>query len=437
MHSILIPHLEVDSDEWVDKIHLRRGEGGLATIDAVIMDNGSPYDLTGLAVTFYAYDPAGRNIYESARVTSGKEGKVSYTVSKRLTNLKGDITVAYFEITKGDNTITTQNIPIFVNENVDLSGEAAEEYESQFNKILRDVQNLIGNVNEQLNKVDDALAENSAATKRANDAADNLEKYQSDASKAESDRATAESKRVSAESARASAEAQRVAAENQRNTAETNRVNAEQKREERFTQIIDDTSAATREAKEAAKSANDAANRVDTSIQNAEIAANVANKAADRVDESIKLATDAAGEATIAASVANETNKRANESIKEMGELMATFNTVVGSEIRYAYGNSPTTPPTDGWTATPQAIPDGMEYQWTRVTEHMSDGTSDIHYSVARQGKDGRDGIGAMTSGLFWLWVDDFGDLYATYSDETNPPRFEYNRDTGNLYAKL
>ena len=50
------------------------------------------------------------------------------------------------------------------------------------------------------------------------------------------------------------------------------------------------------------------------------------------------------------------------------------------------------------------------------------------------QGPPGTSAVIAPTSGYFALEIDDDGNLYATYTDDTETPSFEYEEDTGNLY---
>lgn len=436
MHSITIPYLQVDSDEWVDKIFLRRGEGGLATIDTTLMNNGTPYDLTGCSVLFLAYDPNEKVIYEPVNITSQKDGKVSYTVSKSLTNMYGDIRVAYFRIQNGDDTITTGNIPIIVRDNVDLNDEQAGEYESQFENLLKGVQDLMA-------EVGDALGETRTATKNANDAAKAANDANSNISKAEAGRVSNESQRQLNETARQKAAEEAAAAEEQRKQDEDAREQAEQARQaaetervEEWESLKDEAETATTNAQDAADLANEAANNADSSAQNADEAAEKANKAVERVDDAVKLANDAAGDATVAASLANAATDKANEAIDDMADAMAAFNSIVGTDITYSYSDSSTVPPTDGWTASQKPVPQGM-FQWIKTVTHYRQGNPTVAYSVAHQGVDGRDGIGAMTSSLFWLWVDEKGDLYAEYTESDKAPVFDYNPENGNLYYVL
>ena len=410
----------------VDTVMLRRGEGGLTTIDATIMDNNTPFDLTGCSVLFYAWNAKKEYMYENVSIKTPKEGKVSYTVSTKLTGTAGDVQLAYFRISSGTKIVTTQRIPIIVLDNVDLSGEEAEEYESQFEKLLADIEDLIAQTNT-------ALDQNRTATAAANKAAQDADTANSNFTKAESTRVSNENTRKSNETTRQSNETTRKSNETSRQTNETTRQNqesarvtAEEKRVEEFNQMKQDTKEATDDAKAAADNANEAAGKVDQSIQDAEEATDRANKAADQVDKSVENAVKAAGEANSAASASRAATDRVNAA-------METYNSIVSTEIRYANGESATTPPTTGWTAAPQATPQG-QFLWCRTVTHYYNGSQDTTYSISHQGKDGRDGVTTEINGLFWIYTDEASNLWVLYSDENNPPEFEYDKETGNLY---
>lgn len=419
-------HVELDLAKrlHVDRIYLRVGEGGMTTIDATIKNDGEPYDLTGKSVLFLAYDKDKKNIYEQARITDGKAGKVSYTVSSRLTNMKGEIRIAYFRIQNGTDQITTQDIPIEVLENVDLDGEQAEEYTSQFEQLLAEIQAMMADVNE-------ALLDTNAAAKKATDAAAEATAANSSFSKAEAGRVSAEGSRSLAETARDRAEAERLTSEAQRVADETNRQKAEEAREaaesqrsEEWEQIKADAETATQDATEAAQAANDAADRIGDVMERATAASDRAEVAAGKTEQVIKDATDAAGKAEIAASVSNAATARLNDAMRD-------FNAVLGTEISYAIGTSSTVPPTSGWTAAQQAVPQG-QFSWERTITHFWDGTSTVAYAVAYQGKDGRDGVTTQINGLYWFDVEE-DNLVVYYHDQDDPPEFEI--EEGILYA--
>jgi len=50
------------------------------------------------------------------------------------------------------------------------------------------------------------------------------------------------------------------------------------------------------------------------------------------------------------------------------------------------------------------------------------------------RGLTGDSGVGVPTSGIFWLYVDDVGNLYVVFNNPAEPPRFAYDAATGNLY---
>lgn len=73
-------------------------------------------------------------------------------------------------------------------------------------------------------------------------------------------------------------------------------------------------------------------------------------------------------------------------------------------------------------------------------TVTLTDGeTSKFYVTNGRQGPKGDKGdsgtnITVPVNGLFTLGVDSDGNLWCYHSEGTNPPEFEYDSDTGNLY---
>lgn len=70
-------------------------------------------------------------------------------------------------------------------------------------------------------------------------------------------------------------------------------------------------------------------------------------------------------------------------------------------------------------------------------TATFSDGSAAGSFTVTNgaKGDRGDAGITVPASGLFSLGVDNDGNLVAYYSDAAStPPRFEYDRSTGNVY---
>lgn len=430
MHSESLT-LDVSKRNPLDPVILRVGEGGLTTIEATILNNDIPYDLTGMSVLFLAETPDLKVVYDACTVKSPKEGKVTYTVSKNLTHIQGNIDgksglAAYFRIQSKENQITTQNIPILILQNVDLDGEQAEEYTSQFEQLLLQVEDLISDVNTAL--VDTVRATNEAdeAAAAANAAEDRIEQAEASRVSAENQRVSAENVRSSAEYSREQEEAQRITNEAQRVAAEALRASAEQARADSWETLSADAKQATDDATQAAQAANTAADRVDTSIDEATKATEAANKAAQDVEVATQDAWDAAGNANSAADATRAATSRLNSALEE-------YDTILSTEIAYAIGETSTTPPEE-WTAAQQAVPQGM-YAWERTITHHKNSPDTISYNVAYQGIDGKNGVGAQSASLFWLHVDEDGNLWADYAESDRPPVFRYDSDSGDLYA--
>ena len=104
--------LDVTKKKPVETIKLRRGENGLTNIVANIVYNDAAYDLTGYEVHFCTLNKYKQFTHESAKVTNASNGVVTYTVTDRVTAIAGETRVAYFEITKGEQVLTSQTIPM-------------------------------------------------------------------------------------------------------------------------------------------------------------------------------------------------------------------------------------------------------------------------------------------------------------------------------------
>lgn len=168
----------------VKAITLRRGEDNATEIWANILQNGTYFaHRTGYKYKFKAILPNGDMAEIPAVVTSYLgETIVSATVTNQLTAVTGKITVAYFEITTDDGAIlTTDAIPIWVEQDADLSEGQYGQYQSHIDSLVKQLDDYIADARkaaEQANSAKDAAdrANNAAqgveeATKAANDAA--------------------------------------------------------------------------------------------------------------------------------------------------------------------------------------------------------------------------------------------------------------------------
>lgn len=92
-------------------ITLRQGDALAYTFQATIRQSGAVFDLTGMTVRFYALRPDGGVVIDGDNVSiiSEEEGMVSYEIPAQLTQAAGDIPTAYFRITSGDWSASTEN----------------------------------------------------------------------------------------------------------------------------------------------------------------------------------------------------------------------------------------------------------------------------------------------------------------------------------------
>lgn len=106
-----------------------------------------------------------------------------------------------------------------------------------------------------------------------------------------------------------------------------------------------------------------------------------------------------------------EVREGIDAAIKEMGEnakstvdkVMETFDTVTGSEVAYATGNSATQIPSSGWSPNPIAVAQG-KFLWTRTTTHYKKQPDTVSYTPTYQGRDGEFAGEERVSALEAAW---------------------------------
>lgn len=168
----------------VKAITLRRGENDATEIKAKIMlgDIGAFWtNLHYYTAKFKAVLPNGDFAELPCTVDSGNS-TVSTIVTNELTAIDGKITVAYFEFTGSSGIVaTTDAIPIWIEQDADLSEGQRGEYQSNIDNLVKQLDEYIADARkaaEQANAAKDAAD-------RANDAAQGVE----DAAKAANDAA--------------------------------------------------------------------------------------------------------------------------------------------------------------------------------------------------------------------------------------------------------
>lgn len=270
-------------------IKVGQGDDGGTTINALIYDNGAEFSLSGATVWLVALLPNKRNYYRGQCSVSGNAATITVDESK-LCSVPGYTDEAYFTITKGGNTYSTERFAIEILRSALDGQQPAQNWDDA-------VQDLIDRGNQAV------ISANSAAS-AANSAA----------SKANSASTSATNAAKAANDAAASA----TSAASEANTAKQN------------------ADAATTAANNAASAANTAKQNADAATSNANAAASAANTAASRANAAAAAANGAAEDATAAAQNAlNIANSIASieppsdDEVQELREENATLATAL------------------------------------------------------------------------------------------------------------
>lgn len=210
----------------INPIILRRGETGETEIRINITSDGAPLTISSYTAKFCAYLPDGGWVKDAPHVVKSTN-YVTYTVNNDLTSQIGRITVCYVELTNGSKVLTTDCIPLVIEEDVSMTGQEAEEYTNNIDSLMAEVEKQLQEVNSAEKAVQDAEAKRVTAEQGRATAESTRQSNEQTRQSNETTRQSNETSRQSAESARSSAESKRVTAENGRVTAESGRVTAE------------------------------------------------------------------------------------------------------------------------------------------------------------------------------------------------------------------
>lgn len=229
-------------------IKVGQGDDGGTTINALIYDNGAEFSLSGATVWLVALLPNKRNYYRGQCSVSGNAATITVDESK-LCSVPGYTDEAYFTITKGGNTYSTERFAIEILRSALDGQQPSQNWDDA-------VQDLINRGNQAVSSANSAASAANSAASKANSASTSA----TNAAKAANDAAaSATSAASAANTAKANADKATTAANNAASAANTAKTNAD---------------AATSKANAAASAAN-------TAASNANSAAAAANGAAD------------------------------------------------------------------------------------------------------------------------------------------------------------
>lgn len=270
-------------------IKVGQGDDGGTTINALIYDNGAEFSLSGATVWLVALLPNKRNYYRGQCSVSGNAATITVDESK-LCSVPGYTDEAYFTITKGGNTYSTERFAIEILRSALDGQQPAQNWDDA-------VQDLIDRGNQAVSSANSAASAANSAASKANSASTSA----TNAAKAANDAA-----------------ASATSAASEANTAKQN------------------ADAATTAANNAASAANIAKQNADAATSNANAAASAANTAASSANAAAAAANGAAEDATAAAQNAlNIANSIASieppsdDEVQELREENATLATAL------------------------------------------------------------------------------------------------------------
>lgn len=270
-------------------IKVGQGDDGGTTIKALIYDNGAEFSLSGATVWLVALLPNKRNYYRGQCSVSGNAATITVDESK-LCSVPGYTDEAYFTITKGGNTYSTERFAIEILRSALDGQQPAQNWDDA-------VQDLIDRGNQAVSSANSAASAANSAASKANSASTSA----TNAAKAANDAA-----------------ASATSAASEANTAKQN------------------ADAATTAANNAASAANTAKQNADAATSNANAAASAANTAASSANAAAAAANGAAEDATAAAQNAlNIANSIASieppsdDEVQELREENATLATAL------------------------------------------------------------------------------------------------------------
>lgn len=270
-------------------IKVGQGDDGGTTINALIYDNGAEFSLSGSTVWLVALLPNKRNYYRGQCSVSGNAATITVDESK-LCSVPGYTDEAYFTITKGGNTYSTERFAIEILRSALDGQQPAQNWDDA-------VQDLIDRGNQAVSSANSAASAANSAASKANSASTSA----TNAAKAANDAA-----------------ASATSAASEANTAKQN------------------ADAATTAANNAASAANTAKQNADAATSNANAAASAANTAASSANAAAAAANGAAEDATAAAQNAlNIANSIASieppsdDEVQELREENATLATAL------------------------------------------------------------------------------------------------------------
>lgn len=184
-----IVNLELGTSPFDYKLTARQGDHGYSPFLIQVIENGDPFDLTGYTISFEAVNSLGQFVSAPVDVKLEDNDKIPSTFqliwNSTITSIDGIFTDAYFVLHKDDVRYASASIGLEIKKAVDYTEEQAVQYIQRaqaFDQIIAHAQadadslnNSLSDVNNILERIDDATNNSLGATEEADLAALNAD----------------------------------------------------------------------------------------------------------------------------------------------------------------------------------------------------------------------------------------------------------------------
>lgn len=120
----------------------RVGDGGLKAVTITVVSNGTPYNLTGLTPVFEGVKPDGTKIIDSSGfvVLDPRNGVFRYIFPQQASTAEGEYKQAFFKLKRGEQTDSTLEISVRVLKNRVEFGINSEDYITDYQRLVNDLE---------------------------------------------------------------------------------------------------------------------------------------------------------------------------------------------------------------------------------------------------------------------------------------------------------
>ena len=153
-------------------IKVGQGDDGGTTIKALIYDNGAEYELSGATAWLVVLLPNKRNYYRGQCSVSGNAATITVDESK-LCSVSGYTDEAYFTITKGGSTYSTERFALDILRSALDGQQPAQNWDDAVQDLIDRGKTAVKNANAAASSAHSAASNATTAASTANTAATN------------------------------------------------------------------------------------------------------------------------------------------------------------------------------------------------------------------------------------------------------------------------